>query len=106
MYAFFPECPFHKFTGFDCPGCGSQRAVHALLRGDIAGAADLNLLLVLSIPFLAIHMFYRILAGFGKRQTRWNVIDNPLTPKLILAIVLVFWIARNIPYQGFSYLAA
>lgn len=28
-------CPFKKFTGIDCPGCGFQRSVIALLQGDI-----------------------------------------------------------------------
>ncbi len=106
VYSYFPECPFHKFTGLDCPGCGSQRAVHALLRGNIAAAADFNLLLVLSIPFLSVHVVYTVLAMLRKNRMRWKVIDNPLTPKIILAVVLVFWIVRNIPFQGFGYLAA
>nr|WP_109608944.1 DUF2752 domain-containing protein [Mucilaginibacter oryzae] len=28
-------CPFKKLTGIDCPGCGMQRAVIALLKGEI-----------------------------------------------------------------------
>ncbi len=28
-------CPFKKLTGIDCPGCGFQRAVLALLEGDL-----------------------------------------------------------------------
>jgi hypothetical protein len=28
-------CPFKKLTGIDCPGCGMQRAIIALLKGDI-----------------------------------------------------------------------
>ncbi|HEY0177932.1 MAG TPA: DUF2752 domain-containing protein [Pedobacter sp.] len=27
-------CPFKYLTGHDCPGCGFQRSVLALLRGD------------------------------------------------------------------------
>ena len=27
---FFPKCAFLMLTGLKCPGCGSQRAVHAL----------------------------------------------------------------------------
>jgi len=29
-------CPFKKLTGFDCPGCGFQRSVLALLQGDLS----------------------------------------------------------------------
>lgn len=28
-------CPFRYFTGIDCPGCGFQRAVIALIQGDL-----------------------------------------------------------------------
>lgn len=32
------SCPFKKLTGLDCPGCGLQRSIVALLKGDIVGA--------------------------------------------------------------------
>ena len=28
-------CPFKYFTGIDCPGCGFQRSVIALVQGDL-----------------------------------------------------------------------
>ncbi|NVM67483.1 hypothetical protein FHW88_005810 [Mucilaginibacter sp. SG538B] len=28
-------CPFKYLTGIDCPGCGFQRSVIALIRGDL-----------------------------------------------------------------------
>jgi hypothetical protein len=28
------SCPFKKITGIDCPGCGFQRSVIALLKGN------------------------------------------------------------------------
>jgi hypothetical protein len=30
------HCPFKQITGFDCPGCGFQRSVVALLKGNLA----------------------------------------------------------------------
>jgi hypothetical protein len=29
------RCPFKKLTGFDCPGCGFQRSLIALIQGDL-----------------------------------------------------------------------
>ena len=29
-------CPFKALTGIDCPGCGFQRSILALIQGDIA----------------------------------------------------------------------
>ena len=49
----FPPCPFHALTGLHCPGCGSLRAVHQLLHGELWAAFRLNPLMVLSLPLLA-----------------------------------------------------
>lgn len=105
-YSLFPKCPFHSLTGFDCPGCGSQRAIHALLNADIAAACNFNILLVASIPFLFIHFAYRAVGIIQKRNLKWQVIYHPVAPRVIFAIVVIFWIARNIPAYPFSYLAA
>jgi hypothetical protein len=31
-------CPFKYFTGIDCPGCGFQRALLALVQGNLRGS--------------------------------------------------------------------
>jgi hypothetical protein len=105
-YSFFPQCPFYKLTGFDCPGCGSQRAFYCLLHGNLMQAAKYNLLLVLSIPFLLIHFSYKLKGFLQKKDIRWNLLYRPITPKVIIVIVIAFWIARNIPIAPFSYLSA
>lgn len=51
-YVWMPQCFFHKLTGLQCMGCGSQRAVHALLHGDIASAFLANAYMVSALPFL------------------------------------------------------
>jgi len=42
-------CPFKKLTGIDCPGCGFQRAVIALLKGDLSQSLHLY---PAAIPFI------------------------------------------------------
>jgi hypothetical protein len=105
-YGLFPKCPFYVLTGFNCPGCGSQRAIHCLLNGDVKGAFGYNLLLVVSLPFLGIHFFYKIKSILVKKDLRWKLIYHPLTPKVIFVVTVLFWIIRNIPVSPFSYLAA
>lgn len=105
-YGFFPKCPFHTLTGLDCPGCGSQRAIYSLLHGDLRQAISYNLLLVISLPFLLVQLSYKIRSFILKRDIRWKILYHPLTPKIIFVIVMIFWIARNIPATPFSYLSA
>lgn len=106
MYNFFPECPFHKYTGLDCPGCGSQRAVHALLHGNILQALNYNVLLVLSLPFLLIHFILKALSYLTGKDFVWKIWYKPITPVIIFIMVLMFWIGRNIPAEPFIYLAS
>lgn len=106
VYNFFPECPFHKYLKLDCPGCGSQRAIHSILHGRILEGINYNLLMVLSLPLLLVHLGVKIFSYFNKKEIILNFWYKPATPKIIFAIVLLFWILRNIPIFPFSYLAS
>ena len=44
----FPSCPLRALTGWQCPFCGSLRAVHALLHGAPRSALDLNPLVIVA----------------------------------------------------------
>ena len=35
---FFPKCLLKLITGLDCPSCGMQRSLHALINGDVVAA--------------------------------------------------------------------
>ncbi len=96
----FPGCPWRAFTGFTCPGCGTTRAFHQLLHGDVLAAFQLNPLFVISIPFL-IYFLLRYTNTVMRGQT---LKKNALAAKYIWAlfvIVLSFWIFRNTPYYPF-----
>ena len=48
-------CPFYRLTGLYCPGCGSGRAVRALLHGHLLQALSYNYLLdLLLVPALCV----------------------------------------------------
>jgi hypothetical protein len=47
--AWFPSCPFYAITGWQCPLCGSLRAVHALLHGAPLVALTFNPLTVAAL---------------------------------------------------------
>ncbi|MBE7178600.1 MAG: DUF2752 domain-containing protein [Mucilaginibacter polytrichastri] len=106
LSGFFPKCPFHSLTGLDCPGCGSQRAVHELLHGRLLLAADYNLLLVISLPLLLTYFLAQLFprTAFSKPITR--LFYRPFFPWMIFAVVVLFWVTRNLNFAAGNYLAA
>jgi hypothetical protein len=104
--SFFPQCPFHLLTDYDCPGCGSQRAIHSLLQGNIRQAADFNLLMVLFLPLLGINFCFKIYSVLSRKEVKWTAVNHPATPKIVFGLVIIFWIVRNIPVGPFSYFAS
>ncbi|NPA37837.1 MAG: DUF2752 domain-containing protein [Chlorobi bacterium] len=96
---FFPKCPFRELTGYKCPGCGSQRAVHHLLNFDIRDAMRENIMLVLSIPYLITGFIFDMLKNPGPKILLWRRrLFGTKAILFILAIIILFWICRNIPY--------
>ena len=90
----FPRCPFLQVTGYKCPGCGSQRAIHALLNGDIMGALGYNVMLIVAIPWIALCLFAE---GQRTRRPRlYERLNAPLLVWLFLVAVLAWWLLRNI----------
>ena len=50
---FYPPCLFKTVFGAPCPGCGSLRAMHQLLHGNVAAAWALNKPLLVALPLAA-----------------------------------------------------
>ncbi|MDE6575739.1 MAG: DUF2752 domain-containing protein [Muribaculaceae bacterium] len=87
------SCIFHKLTGYDCPGCGSQRAFHALLHGRIAEAWHFNAFVFFAIPMAA---FYGIIEAGRNRWPAFHAkVTRPFVIAVILAAVVLYWILRN-----------
>jgi len=88
-YGFYPRCPFHEWTGLQCPGCGATRAIAALLHAHFAEAWRLNALAVTLLPLL---VGYAALA-FWRRQ--WPQLPNA-SLALALLLTAAFGIIRNL----------
>lgn len=97
-----PPCPSLWLTGLFCPGCGSTRALHALVHGDLATALAMNPLLVLSLPAVAL----LALEWLRMLPARLAPLAVRLGNARAWAIVLIaYGIARNLPWPPFSWLA-
>ena len=103
---YFPPCPFHKITGLFCPGCGAQRCIHYLLRGNLTAAMHSNILLVLFLPFLMVYYGIQTFNYINPQNSISIGIIHKVWFIYFLAILfLVYWIARNIPLLGSNILA-
>ena len=90
---FFPTCPFYQLLHLYCPGCGSTRATFYLLNGDIPGVFRSN---PIYLPTIFLLLFILV----SKNKT-----VRPLILKIWIAIIILFWICRNLPWYPFTYLA-
>ena len=101
----FPRCPFLMLTGLYCPGCGSQRAFHALLHGQVGRAAGLNLLAVLCGPLLAVGAVDGTRAWFSGQPQRAALLYRPWLGWLVAGVVGGFAVGRNLPGPVGTWLA-
>ena len=100
----FPRCVFNSVTGYYCPGCGSQRAIHSLLHLNFAGVVGNNFLFLPAVLLLIYHYSF----VFLNKKFSWklpNIFYFKSTPWIILAIIILFWILRNLPVYPFNILA-
>jgi Protein of unknown function (DUF2752) len=95
----YPVCPFHQFTGLDCPGCGSLRALHALLHGQWMAALHFNLFFVLSLPFFTWLGFRLAWSQFAGGPP---VVIRPAWLWLYAGAWAAFGILRNLPFGFFA----
>jgi hypothetical protein len=100
----FPPCPVHYLTGWYCPGCGSLRAIHQLLHGNLMAAWALNPLTVVLLPFLAYGLVSAALF-----EIRGQGLPEPFVRavwiRALCGAIILFGIARNLPWHPFGSLA-
>jgi hypothetical protein len=101
---YFPKCFFYTFTGLYCPGCGTQRAIVALLHGDILKALRENFLAVSAFPFLIYSFVILCLKTFSGKHLDSKIFYSPLFVKIVLIMVITFAVIRNIPVYPFTFL--
>ena len=89
-----PPCIFYKLTGLYCPGCGSGRALRALLTADVATAFRMNPLGFILIPVVTVLYLMRP-----------QVLRRRLVQISLLILLVAYAVLRNLPYYPFTLLA-
>lgn len=90
-----PKCPFYYLTGFQCPACGTQRALYHLAHLQVREAITYNPFLFVSLPYLA-----ALCCAEGRDKgkiagrLRAFCYDRRVV-RLYLILILAWWIGRN-----------
>lgn len=93
----FPKCPVHSLTGFQCPSCGNQRALHAFLHGRFGDALRYNLFAIYSVMyFIAVLLcYFTDYKGLTYQAVKAIVLSRQAACLYITSYFL-WWIIRNL----------
>jgi hypothetical protein len=100
----FPPCPVRYLTGWYCPGCGSLRAMHQLLHGNLRAAWAMNPLTVMFSPFLTYGLVSHALMELRGRGLP-QVFLPAIWIRALGVVIVLFGIVRNFPIHPFNLLA-
>lgn len=97
----FLRCPSNFLFGINCPGCGSQRALHHLLHLNLIEALRFNALFVFG--FIGM-LFIGIRYLFGYKKTIPFKLNKYVFIGLFILVIL-YGILRNVPIYPFTLLS-
>jgi uncharacterized membrane protein len=92
----YPVCPLYGITGVYCPGCGGLRSAHAVANGDFATAFGDNALAVVGYAIFAVVWVVWVVRAWKGLPVRVTL--RPAWWWAFGAVVLVFSVARNLPF--------
>ncbi|MEZ3518508.1 MAG: DUF2752 domain-containing protein [Muribaculaceae bacterium] len=91
-----PKCMIHTLTGWQCPGCGISRALHALLHGHFAEAIRYNYFLLLSIPYLLAVAAVSWIPALHRRRRLHRVVLGPELAVSYVVLFAIWFVVRNL----------
>jgi hypothetical protein len=87
------RCLFKALTGLNCPGCGSQRALHALLNGRFNEAWQYNSFIFIASP---IALLYIIVEACPDRFSKlYRLLVNKTTAISLLLLTIALFVIIN-----------
>ena len=90
-----PKCPMKMLTGYDCPSCGVQRAIHAVLHGDFAKAISYNPFFVISVPYFLLVLYSTVFKNSFAVKLR-SIVCHRYALYTYIVLFFLWWILRNV----------
>lgn len=92
-----PRCILYSSTGLYCPGCGTQRALHALLHLHFREALHFNAFFVISLFYIGILLAARNkLFGFRYSERIMSILNRSIVVKVFLCMTIAWTLIRNL----------
>ena len=91
---YMPKCFMKELTGYDCPSCGSQRALHAILNGEFKRAILFNPFIFLALPYL-LALLYTALSNDRFARRIKPFVRHRIAIWSFLALYIAWWVIRN-----------
>ena len=92
---FAPKCLLKAITGYDCPFCGFQRSVWALMRGDFVDAFLYNPYLYIISPYL-IMVLLCVIGVIPRDSKLCRALYSRPSITIAAVITVSWWILRNV----------
>ena len=92
----FPKCGFYVMTGYKCPGCGGQRAVHYLLNGEFKESFKQNPLFHIAVLYIITVLVLKTPLFYPRHKKVLYALTGLYACIIWFVGIIAFWILRNI----------
>lgn len=89
-----PKCIVRQLTGYDCPSCGVQRAIHSLLHLDVERAFWLNPFVFVVAPYIVLLILTTLCKGEVFCRMR-RYVQHRVVVYSYIALYFIWWVVRN-----------
>lgn len=89
-----PKCIVRQLTGYDCPSCGIQRAIHSLLHLDVERAFWLNPFIFVVAPYIVLLILTTLCKGEVFCRMR-QYVQRRVVVYSYIALYFIWWVVRN-----------
>ena len=89
-----PKCIVRQLTGYDCPSCGVQRAIHSLLHLDVERAFWLNPFIFVVAPYIVLLILTTLCKGKVFCRMR-RYVQRRVVVYSYIALYFIWWVVRK-----------
>lgn len=95
-YKMMLPCPFKLLTGLQCPACGMQRALYAVLHGHWREAIEYNYFFIFSVPYAGLLTLASVLPTGELSNKCLKILEHKYVVNSYVIAFFVWLVIRNV----------